>query len=337
MPQGFDTLKVHGGYDSGEHNRSVQVPIYQTAAFDLCEVERAIRLFGYEEVGFTYSRIANPTVAALEKRIAALDGAAGAVALSSGMAAISYAILTVSEGGGRVLTSPLLYGGTADGFKKIYPAFGIKIDYPDDAEDPAAYEAAIRPDTRAIFVESISNPNAVLLDIDAIAEVAHRHGIPLIVDNTFATPYLYRALDHGADIAVYSATKQLNGHGNVIAGVVTESGRFDWAGGNFPQFTEKHFTYRDLATGRERSVLERVSVQSVYRAHPKHLPQLPGRGVGALRRIPGADRPGNAVRADGQAARKHAQAHPLPGRQARGRLGQPPGGDGQQISGAALA
>jgi len=254
---GFDTIKVRGGYDPAEHNNAVSVPIYQTTAFELGDVDRALRLFSLsEQGGYLYTRVANPTVAALEQRVALLDGAAAAVALASGMAAVSFAIFNLAQNGGRILSTPRLYGGTADSFKKIYPPFGIGIDYPDDPEDPQSYARAISPDTRAIFIESISNPNATLLDVEAIAEAAHAHGIPLVVDNTFATPYLFRPFDHGADVVVYSATKHLNGHGNVIAGIVLESGKFDYANGKFPQFTQPHYTLRD-PDGTERSFLER--------------------------------------------------------------------------------
>jgi O-acetylhomoserine (thiol)-lyase len=255
---GFDTLKVRGGYNPADHNYAVNVPIYQTTAFEMGDVDRALRLFSFNEQAFPflYTRVGNPTVAAYEQRVSLLDGAAGAVALASGMAAVSFTIFNLAENGGRILSTPKLYGGTADSFKKIYPAFGIGIDYPEDPEDPQSYARAIGSDTRAIFIESISNPNSTLLDIEAIADVAHAHSIPLVVDNTFATPYLFRPFEHGADIIVYSGTKHLNGHGNIIAGLVLESGKFDWGNGKFPQFTEKHYTLRDVE-GVEHSFLER--------------------------------------------------------------------------------
>ena len=195
-------------------------------------------------------------MAALEQRVALLEGGSGAIALASGMAAVTFTLFNLAEGGGRILTTAKLYGGTADAFNKVFPSFGIGIDYPEDSEDPASYERAINENTRAIYVESISNPNATLLDIEALADVAHRHGIPLVVDNTFATPYLFRPIEHGADVVIHSATKFLSGHGNVIAGVVVEGGKFNYANGKFPQFTQPHFTLR-LADGVERSFLER--------------------------------------------------------------------------------
>jgi len=184
----FDTQRLRAGYDPKEHNYAVSPPIYQTTSFDFRDVEHAKALFGFRELGNLYTRVGNPTVSILEQRAAALDGAAGAVAVASGMAAISYTLLNIAEGGGRILVSPYLYGGSADSFKKVYPKFGITIDFAKNIENPEKLAEEIRPDTKAIFVESISNPNAVLLDIDAIAKVAHNHGIPLVVDNTVATP-----------------------------------------------------------------------------------------------------------------------------------------------------
>lgn len=251
----FDTQRLRAGYEPKEHNYAVSPPIYQTAAYDLRNVEHAKALFGIREAGNLYTRIGNPTVSVLEQRAAALDGASGAVALASGMAAISYTLLNIAEGGGRILTSPYLYGGSADSFKKLYPKFGITIDYAKNIENPEKLSDEITPDTKAIYVESISNPSAVLLDIDAIARVAHEHGIPLVVDNTIATPYLYNPIAHGADIVVYSATKGLAGHGNVIAGLILESGTFDWQTNKFPQFSEKYYTLRDI-NENNRSFLE---------------------------------------------------------------------------------
>lgn len=252
---GFDTLKVRGGYDPKDHNNAVSVPIYQTASFELGDTERAERIYRFKEFGYLYSRVGNPTVTVLEERIAALDGGTAAVAVGSGMAAVTYTLFNVAEGEGRILTTPHLYGGTADSFKKIFPKFGVAIDQVSDPTDIEEFRKAIKPDTKAIFFETISNPNAVVLDIEKIAAVAHENGIPLIVDNTFATPYLLNPIKYGADIVVYSATKALSGHGNTIAGLIVESGDFDWANGKFPQFTEPHYLLRD-ETGNERSFLE---------------------------------------------------------------------------------
>jgi O-acetylhomoserine (thiol)-lyase len=251
----FDTLRVRAGYEPSEHQYAVSPPIYQTTAYDFRDVENARNLFNLSEAGNLYTRVGNPTVAVLEQRIAALDGASGAVALASGMAAISYTLLNLAEGGGRILASPYLYGGSADSFKKIYPRLGIEFDYAADILSPKSLAAEITPQTKAIFIESISNPSAALLDVDAIAEVAHSHGIPLVVDNTVATPYLFNPIAHGADIVIYSATKGLSGHGNIIAGLVLEGGGFDWRSERFSHFAEKYYTLRDNE-GNTRSFLD---------------------------------------------------------------------------------
>lgn len=251
----FDTLKVRAGYDPKEHHYAVSPPIYQTTAYEFRDVENAKGLFSFQEAGYLYTRIGNPTVTVLEERVRILDGAAAAIGVGSGMAAISYTLLNLAEGGGRILTSPFLYGGSADSFKKIYPKLGIYFDQAKNIEQPERLAEEITPDTKAIYIESISNPSAVLLDVDAIAKVAHEHGIPLVVDNTVATPYLYNPIAHGADIVIYSATKGLSGHGNLIAGLILESGHFDFSSEKFPQFSEKHYTLRDQS-GTPRSYLE---------------------------------------------------------------------------------
>ncbi|MTV48261.1 aminotransferase class I/II-fold pyridoxal phosphate-dependent enzyme [Heliobacillus mobilis] len=253
---GFDTLKVRAGYEPKAHHHAVAVPIYQTASYDLGSPERADRLIGLEEAGYLYTRIGNPTVAVLEQRITELDGGTGAIAVASGMAAISYTLLNLAEGGGRIVTTPRLYGGTSDSFQKIFPPLGIQIDFVEDSDDPESFRKAIRPDTKGILIESISNPNATVLDIEAIARVAHEQGIPLVVDNTFGTPYLVQLFHHGADIIVYSATKALGGHGTTIGGVIVERGRFNWANGKFPHFEVPQYLLRDQKTGQERTILE---------------------------------------------------------------------------------
>lgn len=250
----LDTLCVRAGYAPGEHNNAVAVPIFQTAAFNAVDTARQKRVFAFEETAFGYARSANPNAAVLEKRVCALDGAVSAVATCSGMSAVTYALLNAAEGG-RILTTYSLYGGTVDSFKKVYPRHGVGVDLVENINDLEALERAVRPDTKAVFVESVSNPNAEVADLEGIAGVAHAHGIPLIVDNTIPTPYLEQPIRFGADVVVYSVTKALNGHGNAIGGLVLESGRFDWSAPKFPQFHEKLYTLRDRQ-GRERSVLE---------------------------------------------------------------------------------
>jgi O-acetylhomoserine (thiol)-lyase len=256
MAYHFDTLKIRAGYNPGEHKQSVQVPIYQTAAYEFRDTKNADGLFSFTEAGFLYTRVNNPTVDVLEQRVAALDGGKAALALASGMAAVSYTLLSLAEGGGRILTSPYLYGGSFDSFGRVYPKFNIHFDPSANINDPAKLEKDIKGDTKAIFVESVSNPTGAIADLEALAALAHKHGIPLVVDNTFGTPYLINPIKYGADIVVYSATKALNGHGNIIAGLIVDAGTFPWDNGNFPQFQEKEYTLRDRATGRKRSFFE---------------------------------------------------------------------------------
>ncbi|MGM9936079.1 MAG: aminotransferase class I/II-fold pyridoxal phosphate-dependent enzyme, partial [Candidatus Ornithomonoglobus sp.] len=248
----FDTLRIRAGYDPADHNYSVNVPIYQTAAFDLGSTDRAEALWAMERDDAIYTRVGNPTVAVLEERVRQLDGAHAALALSSGMAAISYTILALTEGGGNIVAAASLYGGSEDSFSHFFPRFGAHIKFSKNRFDPASYEAEIDENTRGIYIESISNPNAELYDIEALAEIAHRHGIPLIVDNTVATPYLLNPLKHGADIVIYSATKALGGHGNVIGGIILEGGSFTYKPEKFPQFYEKSYKLKDR-NGNRRS------------------------------------------------------------------------------------
>jgi len=264
----FDTLKVRAGYNSAEHNNSIQVPIYQTAAFDLVSTERAKRILSFEELAYVYTRVGNPTLAALEARVAALDGASAAVSVASGMAAISYSILNAAEGG-RIIVAAQIYGGTYDAYKNTYPKLGVQVDVVEDVNDLDAIRLLIKEDTKAIFIESISNPINIIADIEAIANLAHENGLPLIVDNTFATPYLLNPIKYGADVVIYSATKALSGHGSVIAGIILESGKFNWAAGRHPQFTEKKYTLQD------RSIIEALpQFPFTGRIRINHLPLL---------------------------------------------------------------
>lgn len=254
--QRFDTLKVHAGYNPADHNYAVSVPIYQTTAFELETVERSDELFMFNSMDALYSRLSNPTTDVLEARISAMHpGATGAIALASGMAAVTSSLINVTGGEGRIIAGARLYGGSIDSFEQIFEEYGVEADIVDDPDDPAAYEKLIREDTKCIYIESITNPNATVMDIEALADIAHKHDIPLIVDNTVATPYLCNPFEFGADIVVYSATKGLTGHGNVIAGIVVESNRFNWANGKFPQFTKTpHFL--ENADGSKRNVMD---------------------------------------------------------------------------------
>ena len=233
----FDTKKIKAGYSPLDNNLAISPPIYQTAAYDFKSTEHAQNLFTYKEAGYLYTRVGNPTVNYFAERVKALDGAKNVVAGGSGMAAISYTLLNLAVGGGTILASPYVYGGTIDAFDRLFPEFGVNIKLTDAILDPEKLDAEITDDVKAIYVESISNPNAYLLDIDAISEVAHKHGVPVVVDNTLATPYLYRPLEHGADIVVYSATKALTGHGNLIAGLILDNGDMSlYTKERYPQF-----------------------------------------------------------------------------------------------------
>ena len=251
----FNTKRIRAGYDSKEHNYAVNVPIYQTASFDLGSAERAEKLWTLEEAGALYTRVGNPTVTVLEDRVKALDGAYAAVALASGMAAISYTVLALTQGGGNIIASNALYGGSEDSFSHFFPEFGAKIKFVENRFSPESYEAQIDENTKGIYIETISNPNAELYDIEAYAAVAYKHGIPLVVDNTVATPYLLNPIEHGADIVIYSATKALSGHGDLIAGIVEESGNFTYSKEKFPQFYKESYKIKDI-NGKRRSAYD---------------------------------------------------------------------------------
>ena len=238
---GFDTLKIQAGYDSADNKLSVSPPIYHTAAFDFRDTEHAENLFTYKEAGYLYTRVGNPTVTYFSERVKALEGAKNAVAVGSGMAAITFTLLNLAAKGGTILASPFVYGGTIDSFDRLFPEVGINIKLSRSVLDPEELDKELSEidDVKGIFVESLSNPNAYLLDIDAISKVAHKHGVPVVVDNTVATPYIYRPLEHGADIVVYSATKGLTGHGNIIAGLILDNGKLDYyTEDKYPQFYE---------------------------------------------------------------------------------------------------
>jgi O-acetylhomoserine (thiol)-lyase len=251
----FDTRKVKAGYRPEDHNNAVSVPIYQTTSYTLGDSYRADRLFAFEDEDPIYTRLSNPTVDVLERRVAALHGAAGAIALASGMAAVTYALLNAAGKNGRILTTARLYGGTVDSFGQIFADMGIAVDIVEDADDVAEFARRIRPDTRAIFLETLTNPFSTIADLEQFSELAHKNGIVLIVDNTLATPYLLDPFAYGADVVVYSATKALSGHGNVIAGLVVESGKFDYASGRYPHFEKPLWFLRD-ANDNKRSMLE---------------------------------------------------------------------------------
>ena len=224
----FETLSVHAGYSPDPTTKAVAVPIYQTAAYAFDSAQHGADLFDLKVPGNIYTRIMNPTQDVLEKRVAALEGGIAALALASGQAAVTYAIQTIAEVGDNIVASTALYGGTYNLFAHTLPQFGISTRFA-DPRDPASFEPLIDERTKAVFIESLSNPQGTVTDIARIAEIAHRHGVPLIVDNTVATPYLLRPFEHGADIVVHSLTKYLGGHGTSIGGAIVDSGKFPWA------------------------------------------------------------------------------------------------------------
>ncbi|MGV9723413.1 bifunctional o-acetylhomoserine/o-acetylserine sulfhydrylase [Nocardia beijingensis] len=242
----FETKQIHVGQIPDGTTNARALPIYQTTSYTFRDTAHAAALFGLAEPGNIYTRIMNPTQDAVEQRIAALEGGVAALLLASGQAAETFAILNIAGAGDHIVSSPRLYGGTYNLFHYSLPKLGIEVSFVDDPDDLEQWKAAIRPNTKALYGETISNPQNHILDIPGIAGVAHDNGVPLIVDNTVATPYLIQPLAHGADIVVHSATKYLGGHGAAIAGVIVDGGKFDWTGGRFPGFTEPDPSYHGV-------------------------------------------------------------------------------------------
>jgi len=246
-----DTRALHAGQRPDPTTGSRAVPIHQTTSYVFDSVDHAAGLFNLEVSGHLYSRISNPTVAVLEERIASLEGGVGAVCTASGQAAFHLAMATILHAGDHVVASRNIYGGSHNILNLTMPRFGITTSFV-DPRDPAAFAEAIRPETRLVFAETLGNPGIEVLDIAAVAEVAHEAGLPLAVDSTFATPYLIRPIDHGADIIIHSVTKFLGGHGVAIGGVVVDGGRFDWAAsGKFPTLTEPYVGYHGITFAEE--------------------------------------------------------------------------------------
>ena len=242
---GFDTRQVHAGQRPDPNTGARAVPIYQTTSYVFEDPESAAAYFNLQEYGNTYSRIMNPTVAVFEERMASLEGGCGAVAFASGLAAQAAALFTLLQPGDHVVSSAALYGGTVNQFKHVLRKMNVGLTWV-NPDDPAAWEAAVRDNTKAFFAETIGNPAGNVLDIETVAAIAHAHQVPLIVDNTFATPYLCRPFEWGADIVVHSATKFIGGHGTSIGGVVVDSGGFNWSNGRFPIVAEPSPAYHGL-------------------------------------------------------------------------------------------
>ncbi|MBE0067654.1 homocysteine synthase [Thermoanaerobacterium thermosaccharolyticum] len=242
----FDTLQVHAGQKPDPTTGSRAVPIYQTTSYVFKDTDQAAALFNLKEAGNIYTRIMNPTNDVFEQRIAALEGGVGAVATASGAAAITYSILNIAGAGDEIVSASTLYGGTYNLFALTLPKLGIKTTFV-DPDDPENFRKAITDRTKALYIETIGNPGINIPDFEAIAKIAHENKIPLIVDNTFATPYLFRPFEYGADMVVHSATKFIGGHGTSIGGVIVDSGKFDWAGsGRFPEFIEPDPSYHGI-------------------------------------------------------------------------------------------
>lgn len=247
----FETLQLHAGQVVDATTKSRAVPIYQTTSFVFEDTQEGAELFALQKAGNIYTRITNPTTSAFEERIAALEGGVGALATASGMAAITYTILALAHAGDHVVAASTIYGGTFNLLKETLPRYGITTTFV-DIDNLDEVEAAIKDNTKLVLIETLGNPVINIPDIEKIADIAHKHQIPLVADNTFATPYLINVFSHGVDIAVHSATKFIGGHGTTIGGVIVDSGKFDWAAsGKFPQLVEEDPSYHNISYTRD--------------------------------------------------------------------------------------
>ena len=247
----FETLQLHAGQVVDATTKSRAVPIYQTTSFVFEDTQEGAELFALQKAGNIYTRITNPTTSAFEERIAALEGGVGALATASGMAALTYTILGLAHAGDHVVAASTIYGGTFNLLKETLPRYGITTTFV-DIDNLEEVEAAIKDNTKHVLIETLGNPVINIPDIEKIAEIAHKHQIPLVADNTFATPYLINVFSHGVDISVHSATKFIGGHGTTIGGVIVDSGKFDWAAsGKFPQFVNEDPSYHNLSYTRD--------------------------------------------------------------------------------------
>src|SRR5438876_2385834 len=265
----LETIAIHGGYDVDPTTKAVAVPIYQTVAYAFDSADHGAALFNLEAEGFRYSRINNPTTEVLERRVAALEGGREALCVSTGQAALNYAALNVTELGSNIVSVPQLYGTTYSLFAHVLPSQGVTVRFA-ESDQPGAIEGLLDEQTRAVYCESVGNPAGNICDIEALARMAHRHGVPLIVDNTVATPILLRPIDYGADIVVHSLTKFMGGHGTTLGGAIVDSGRFPWAkhAARYPRLTQPDESYHGLVytehygakafLGRGRSVFQRT-------------------------------------------------------------------------------
>jgi len=244
----FETRQVHAGQVPDPTTGARALPLYQTTAYQFRDTKHAADLFSLAELGNIYTRIMNPTQDAVEQRIASLEGGVASLLVASGSAATTYAVLNVAEAGDHIVSSPSLYGGTYNLFHYTLPKFGIEVTFVENPDDPASWQAAVKPNTKAFFGETIANPKNDVLDIEAVANIAHKNGVPLIVDNTVATPFTIRPIEHGADVVVHSATKFLSGHGNSVVGAIVDAGNFDYAQhkDRFPGFNQPDPSYNGI-------------------------------------------------------------------------------------------
>jgi len=256
----FETLQLHVGQEKPDSATDARaVPIYATSSYVFADSAQAAGRFGLSEGGNIYTRLMNPTSDVFEQRIAALEGGGAALATASGAAAVTYAIQNIALAGDHIVSDKRIYGGSYNLLAHTLPDFGIETTFVDGG-DPKNFERAIRPNTKAIFIETLGNPNSTVVDVDALSDIAHRHGIPLIVDNTFATPYLFRPIEHGADIVVHSATKFIGGHGTAIGGVIIDGGRFDWAANDkFPGLSKPNPSYHGVVLTRAAGALAYIT------------------------------------------------------------------------------
>ena len=262
----FETRQIHAGQTPDSATGARALPIYQTTSFVFDSTEHAANLFGLKEFGNIYTRLNNPTTDVVEQRLASLEGGVGALLVASGQSAETLALLNVAEAGDHVVASPSLYGGTYNLFHYTFPKLGVEVSFVADPDDLESWRAAVRPNTKAFFAETISNPKQDVLDIEGVAGVAHAAGVPLIVDNTVATPYLIRPLEWGADVVVHSATKYIGGHGGAIAGVIVDGGKFDYAAQpeRFPGFNQPDASYHGLVYARDLGVGSPLGANLAY-------------------------------------------------------------------------
>jgi O-acetylhomoserine (thiol)-lyase len=262
----FETKQIHAGQVPDPATFSRSLPLYQTTSYTFKDSAHAANLFALREFGNIYTRIMNPTQAAVEERVAALEGGVGALLVASGQAAETIAILNLAEVGDHIVSSPSLYGGTYNLFHYTLPKFGIAVSFVENPDDPSSWRAAARPNTKAFFGETIANPRNDILDIEAIASVAHEQGVPLIVDNTVATPYLIQPLQWGADVVVHSATKYIGGHGTAIGGIIVDGGRFDYSNSpdRYPGFNQPDPSYHGLVYARDLGINGSLEANLAY-------------------------------------------------------------------------